>query len=366
MTTTTTTIEPLLSLDDVRGVYVDALVQHRETGAMLFGSFWGRDTAVQELLARLSLPVGSGGLDALRLSGCEDPAVKRRLLIDAPERLAKLTGRMPSAGLFGPLVQAWLFVPLATAPDHAGRRALRLLRSGSGAAGDRAASEACQSEAAWALLKEVSHLPLLDEWREAMLAAALEQGWLAFHPGHGVDALEIDLGLDNRYELAVSGLIKAGRLRLPGEAPALPPTGATGTAPPQGGATPPVGPAQKPRLTDEELARELGGFTGTTQWYKHWLRKLLYTDGVQFFAEEGGQNGAYWFIDIVATEYHPMLPKHPFLLIRLIVADKQATILVENGNGKALKEKAIDYTDMQPGEWRFYLTDDVLLLPGEY
>lgn len=359
MMTTTTTIEPLLSLDDVQGVYVDALVQHKETGAMLFGSFWGRDTAVQELLARLSLPVGAGGLDALRLSGCENPAVKHRLVIDAPERLAKLTGRMPAANLFGPLVQAWLFVPLATAPDHAGRRALRLLRRESGAAGDQAAQAACRGDAAWALLKEVSHLPLLDEWREAMLATALERGWLAFHPGHGVDALEIDLGLDNHYELAVGGLIQAGRLRLPGEAPALPPTGATGTVPP-------AGPAKEPRLTAEELEHSLRHFTGTTQWYKHWLGRLLYTDGVQFFAEEGGQNGAYWFLDIVATEYHPMLPKHPFLLVKLLVANKQATILVENGSGKVLKTKDIEYTDLQPGEWRFYLTDDVLLLTGEY
>jgi hypothetical protein len=28
--------------------------------------------------------------------------------------------------------------------------------------------------------------------------------------------------------------------------------------------------------------------------------------------------------------------------------------------------RQVDFTDMQPGKWRFYLTDNVLLLPGEY
>ena len=43
---------------------------------------------------------------------------------------------------------------------------------------------------------------------------------------------------------------------------------------------------------------ELQQFTGTEQWFRHGLnRKVLYTDGVQYVAE---QAGAYWLVDEIA------------------------------------------------------------------
>jgi hypothetical protein len=43
---------------------------------------------------------------------------------------------------------------------------------------------------------------------------------------------------------------------------------------------------------------DLAQFTGTENWYRHALvRKVLYTDGVQYVAEHGG---AYWLLDEIA------------------------------------------------------------------
>ena len=67
----------LRTLDDVHGIFVDAFVQDRETGHLLFASFWSRDTALQELLARLSLPTRDGGLASLHLRGSETQFRKR-------------------------------------------------------------------------------------------------------------------------------------------------------------------------------------------------------------------------------------------------------------------------------------------------
>ena len=47
-------------------------------------------------------------------------------------------------------------------------------------------------------------------------------------------------------------------------------------------------------LTPEDLRQ----FTGTDNWYKHWMGKILYTDGVKHFAEMAG---AFWFIDVVGS-----------------------------------------------------------------
>lgn len=122
------------------------------------------------------------------------------------------------------------------------------------------------------------------------------------------------------------------------------------------------------RLDSDGLQALLVQCHGTEHWYRHWLAKeMLYTDGVECFAEHGGGQGAYWFVDIVATEYWPLLRKHAFLHIVLsVTADATAQIKVDDGNDKILAEKSLDFTDMQPGDWHFYLTDNVLLLRTEY
>jgi hypothetical protein len=130
----------------------------------------------------------------------------------------------------------------------------------------------------------------------------------------------------------------------------------------------------KKRLTQDELSAELAYFTGTEKWYRHWSnRNMLYTDGVLFFVENGGKQGAYRFVDKVACEIVPLLKskKEQFGCITLSSnAENKAVISVTDGNDNVLAQYPIDYTDMQPGDWKFYLVDDVshttLLLPTEY
>ena len=130
------------------------------------------------------------------------------------------------------------------------------------------------------------------------------------------------------------------------------------------------------RLNQDQLIFELAQFTGTEKWYRHALnRNLIYTDGVKFLAENGGEQGAYWFIDKVAFEIAPLLKSknERFGCINLCVGeiDKyQAMVLVTDGNDKQLAASHIHYTDMQSGDWKLYLIDDethmTLLLPSEY
>lgn len=112
------------------------------------------------------------------------------------------------------------------------------------------------------------------------------------------------------------------------------------------------------------LSRELKQFTGTEQWYRHNLvQGMLYTDGVQFFAEHAG---AYWFLDIVATEIFPMQDKQQFMVVTLTAEDNKGSITATDGNGGQVYAREIEFTDCPVGGWDFYLTDNVLLLPSEY
>lgn len=120
-------------------------------------------------------------------------------------------------------------------------------------------------------------------------------------------------------------------------------------------------------LDSDQLREALTQFCGTELWYRHYLmREMLYTDGIKFFAENAGNGGAYWFLDTVALFIFPMLKTHPFLVIDLKVNEGAAIIDVGDGNDKTIYTKPIDITDVQEGEWKFYLTDNILLLPSEY
>ena len=114
------------------------------------------------------------------------------------------------------------------------------------------------------------------------------------------------------------------------------------------------------------LSADLKMFTGTEQWFKHPLSSnFLYTDGVKFFAEHCG-GGAYWFLDILATELADLQETEDFMSITLIVVDSSAKILVDDGNGNILHTREVDYTDAEEGAWKFFFTNNVLLLPSEY
>ena len=111
---------------------------------------------------------------------------------------------------------------------------------------------------------------------------------------------------------------------------------------------------------------DLSHFTGTEQYWrtnKLFAPDMVHTDGVQFFADTAH---AYWFLDIVATEYFPLLKKEPFLSIQLAVEDGIADICVEDGDCEVLMQKHIEFTDCPDGLYKFFFTDNVLMLTSEY
>lgn len=119
------------------------------------------------------------------------------------------------------------------------------------------------------------------------------------------------------------------------------------------------------RMNSDQLRLALAQCTGTSTWYRHPLnRKITYTDGVKLFADEAGEDGAYWLLDIIITEVARL--KSEFINIVLTVANNAAQLVADDGNGNVLWQRRIDYTDCQDGEWKFYLTNDVILLPSEW
>jgi hypothetical protein len=119
-------------------------------------------------------------------------------------------------------------------------------------------------------------------------------------------------------------------------------------------------------ISPEELAAALDQFIGTTQYYRHWLG-TLYTDGVQFLAENAG---AYWLLDAISS-HQPRAMKderlREFQLWRLdLHQDHSADLICLRDTDDEAFRQHIEYTDFPQLDCRLYVRDNVILLPSEY
>lgn len=196
---------PLMELVEAPGLFADALLTD-ERGSLLFISLWGRDTAVQELLARMTLAGDEGGIRALHVNAEDGPQVVH---LDRMPCMDKHTGRMPPRNLFGDLIQLWVYDKLAIEPDRANHRALMLHRPDD--------PDEVLQERLWTLVREVCHLPLLAEWREPVLAMLELNAWVQPLRGRSIAAWRLELG-DPKLEQEISLSIRRRELRLDGTA----------------------------------------------------------------------------------------------------------------------------------------------------
>lgn len=117
----------------------------------------------------------------------------------------------------------------------------------------------------------------------------------------------------------------------------------------------------KVKQSSKELKANLEQFYGTENYFTNPLVKYKYTDGVKYFAENAG---AYWLLQ----EINGMTAKvnEYFFNIKVISKNNKANIIIDDGNGKVVAKKHIGFTDLPEGEWQFFLTDNVLMIPSEY
>ncbi len=115
---------------------------------------------------------------------------------------------------------------------------------------------------------------------------------------------------------------------------------------------------------------DLTQFCGSAEFYQHWTKRLVYTEGVQYMAERGG---AYWLIDAVAS-YQPdqriasRQDLVDFQLWALAVAeDKSATLTMRGDSDQpAVITQEIPFTDFPLEQIKLYVCNGTLMLPSEY
>jgi hypothetical protein len=138
---------------------------------------------------------------------------------------------------------------------------------------------------------------------------------------------------------------------------------------------------RRPMTTPEEKAKRaleirnsLAHFNGTEQWFRHSLmRNVLYTEGVQYLAE---QAEAYWLIDKIASmQLEPMIAAEPFQAWKLALTSDNKAVLTCTDGGKLgdepelLHKEHITFTDFPLDEIELWVEKGehiVILLPGEH
>lgn len=121
----------------------------------------------------------------------------------------------------------------------------------------------------------------------------------------------------------------------------------------------------KNMIDSKELSSLLSQCIGTERYYCMPVPRLLYTDGVKLFVDKAG---AYWLLVDIGLFLHdrPNLRSQYFLDIQLkVTEDNKGKLVFDDGNGNVLFERSYKYI-VPVGEWHFFYTSDVLMLPSEY
>lgn len=126
-------------------------------------------------------------------------------------------------------------------------------------------------------------------------------------------------------------------------------------------------------MESQELRDLIDSFIGGSDGrYRHPLnRSFIYTEGVRAVATAAG-GGAYWLLDILATEVTPLHQKRwtesqdYMLVVTLVVDDnKRAHIEASPDSGiPPVWSRELGYTNFPVGLWKFYLLIDCVLEPG--
>lgn len=192
-------LSTLYRIEESQDLMADACLCD-EARTLIFLSLWGRDTAVQEFLARLQLGL-RGGLDRFHL--VSDERVSIPITVTNVDAFKKHTTRAFERTLFGSMIHVWLFDARCIAPDKANGTALAVLpKDGSS-----------RTQRLWSLVKDTCPLPLLDHWRDTVLGILQSQNMLSAFP--------VSLGPVEGYRLALDvpaltqtlgALIKSGEL----------------------------------------------------------------------------------------------------------------------------------------------------------
>lgn len=189
----------LLQLNEIPYIMADGYVCD-DRRSLVFLSLWGRDTAIQELLARLTLS-GEERLSQLTLT---DTALHEHILFPGDTNTLDKRISRHAGTRFGTLLHLWLFDKRCLEPDRANNSSLLLIRR----------DDPHWRQRIWTLLQETCALPTLVHWQDNILTLLLDSQMLTPLAGsHGeLSGWQLTLDIPQLTDLIGEAIIR-GKLK---------------------------------------------------------------------------------------------------------------------------------------------------------
>lgn len=188
----------MIHIKQQSSVFCDSYVAN-ETG-ILFASFWGRNTSLQQFLARMELPVHEDGINELTFEISEDKS--ETFFLQDSKKMHKLSGRVPGTIYDKDLSHIFIYDKSTVELDYSNHKATILYFD----------NIKIDNKSIWKLIKELSSIPLLDSWMEQIIDTCFKDNYIHHIDGFGgVGALTVKLEID-QFEKDVTQMIKSEHL----------------------------------------------------------------------------------------------------------------------------------------------------------
>lgn len=193
---------------EISGLYVDGFLKSSSASDLLFMSCWGGESRILEFIARLSTNDNETSLRGNTITLFNDEGVSISATINATTKYECEQAQLPHHSQFGSrCFQVMVYAPFMRQLDRAKRQGVVLKRGG-----ERAFLEA----ELWPTIKELCHLPLLDEWQSPVTKAFHNLELIEFQNAHNISAAIFNLNEDE-VEGWITLSLKEGLLLPPAE-----------------------------------------------------------------------------------------------------------------------------------------------------
>jgi len=184
----------MIHIKQQAGVFCDSFVAG-DTG-ILFASFWGRNTSLQQFLARMELAIDEDGINQLTFEISKDRSPT--FLLQNVKNMQKLSGRVAGTIYGKDLSHVFIYDESTIKINYSGYRATILYFD----------NTQIDNQSIWKLLKELSPIALLDSWMTQIINLCQQDGYLVKVEGFGgVSALIVKLD-EADFEWSISKMIK--------------------------------------------------------------------------------------------------------------------------------------------------------------
>lgn len=115
-------------------------------------------------------------------------------------------------------------------------------------------------------------------------------------------------------------------------------------------------------MSGQEIKMQLAQFCGSENYYKHYLNKFVYTDGIRFLAEICEAN---WLVDAIASYGR----NEAFQVWELTVDQESKSAVLtmkEDRDAPILVKQEIPYTDFPLEYQKVWIVGNIMMLTSEY